>query len=509
MNRAAGTKEAVEAVLRCPEQFYLVLTNQNSSDGTGVYFDEVKKRFPDRVTVFHEKENTFFQYPNNRAFRMAAQKGCEFFLCLNDDTVMPPDGIAKMLALMDENNNLAVVGPKGGCEELSANFHGQPGKLHFVEGSCAMYRISHVRAHRTNLFWDKLQGIYSEDSEVSLFLQEKGYQIAKADFDLPHARSQTVNRDPATQAACRAFQERNHRLCVERYAHWLKVRRFDYPIVIRRQMAIGDVILTAPIIRAIKHSNPCSNIYVETDFPEVFANNPNVTQASKRIIPMPDQLEIDLNGSYENAPMRHVLEVYEEETRKKVTGLGSVEWRTEMFPSPDDFKWAATIREKVGGARMAVVHADANHWPGKHIPDITMEAAVSYLRSSGWMVVCVGNAPRQRPVGCDLDLTGKTTLLQLCALCTRSELFLGPDSSPAHIAQSAGCPAVVLFGVTSSRFLMTHGSKFAAVESDPSIPSSGMRHKRTGLTFLKEGKDAMDSISLPEITKAITQLIPA
>lgn len=509
MNRCAGTKESVEAVLASSEKFHLILTNQNSSDGTGEYFDEVKKRFGERVTVFHENTNTFFQPPNNRAYHMAVEKGCEYFLCLNDDAIIPKYGLAKMMQLLDLNPNVAIVGAKGGCEELSPEFHGQPGRLDFVEGSCMMVRISALRKHRHTLFWDKLEGIYSEDSEISLFLQEKGYKIAKADFDLPHARSQTVNRDFATQAACKAFQDRNHALCVDRYSHWLKARRFDYPIVVKRKMALGDVILTTPIVRAIKEANPLSDIYVETDFPEVFANNPYVVEANQSIPSMQDEIRVNLDGSYENTPMKHVLDVYENVTRDKVKGLEKVEWRTELFPGKSEIQWAQAMKAKISGQKLCLIHGDPSHWSGKNVPVRVLEEVASHLRRNGWKVALIGSQRQYPSVGCDMDLTTQTTLLQTAALLKISDLFIGQDSAPLHIAQSVGCPTIGIFGVTSSRFLMTHGSKFVAVESSRDIESTGLRHRKSGLTFLNEGKEAIESITSSDVIRAVNQLTEA
>jgi ADP-heptose:LPS heptosyltransferase len=506
MNRCTGTKESVEAVLSCPEQFYLSLTNQNSSDGTGDYFDEVQKRHPERVFVFHEQSNTFFQPPNNRAYRMSVEKGCDYFLCLNDDAIIPKHGLSRMIEMLDGNPQIAIVGSKGGCEELSPSFHGQPGKLEFVEGSCMMIRISALRKHRQTLFWDQLQGIYSEDSEISLFLQEKGYQIAKADFDLPHARSSTVNRDAATQAACRAFQQRNHELCVNRYAHWLKTRRWDFPIILKRKMAIGDVILTTPIIRAIKESNPLSDIYVETDFPEVFENNPLVAEAAPIISQKKDELVIDLNGSYEDTTMQHILEAYEATTRKVLPGLGKVEWRTELHPSKKDIQWAQAMKAKLDGPKLCVMHASRLHWPGKHIDRQVLENVSAHLRREGWKVVSVGASSITPGIGCDMDFCEKTTLLQLAALCKVANLMIGPDSAPIHVSQSQGCPTIGVFGVTRSRFISTLGSKFSAVESSDQIQSSGLRHRKKGVTFVPDGRDAMESISHTAIIDAIRLL---
>lgn len=45
-----------------------------------------------------------------------------------------------------------------------------------------------------------------------------------------------------------------------------------------------------------------------------------------------------------------------------------------------------------------------------------------------------------------VNLAGKTTLLQLAAIISGAQVFVGNDSGPAHLAAAVGAPAVVLFG---------------------------------------------------------------
>lgn len=49
-----------------------------------------------------------------------------------------------------------------------------------------------------------------------------------------------------------------------------------------------------------------------------------------------------------------------------------------------------------------------------------------------------------------IDLTGKTTLLELAALTERGKLFVGVDSAPMHIAAAMRIPTVAIFGPTDS-----------------------------------------------------------
>lgn len=503
MRRAKATRIAVEAMIRHGRDCDFILTS-NGCEETAKEFRELSKAHK-HVTVFENATNEGFQNPHARSFRLACERGSEFLFVANDDILVPEGFLDTLLGPMTDPN-VASVGPEGNCSALDHSFHGAGGALEYIEGSASLIRISAIRRHRNQIWCPHVRFCYGEDSSLSLFLREKGYKIALAHLHVDHARSVTVNGDPDTKRLCMEAQAENHEKNRHRWSHYLKTRRFDYPIVLKRQMALGDVILTTPIVRAIKESNPLSEIYVQTDFPEVFSGNPNVTLAAKEIPSMPDQLVVDLNGSYENTTMRHILEAYEDTTREKVTGLGKVEWKTELHPSKTDIQWAQAMRARIGGTKACVIHGDEQHWAGKRPSDATLEAVAKHLRRSGWMVALVGTKARLRPVGCDLDLTGQTTVLQMAALLQRVDLFIGGDSGPCHVAAAVGCPAVVVFGVTSSRFIMTHGHKFVGLDADPAIPSAGLRHRCTGLTFLSEGQDAIESISAERIIEAIKQL---
>lgn len=49
-----------------------------------------------------------------------------------------------------------------------------------------------------------------------------------------------------------------------------------------------------------------------------------------------------------------------------------------------------------------------------------------------------------------IDLSGKTTIKQLAAISEASDLFLGVDSAPMHIAAAVGTPVIALFGPTGA-----------------------------------------------------------
>jgi len=45
-----------------------------------------------------------------------------------------------------------------------------------------------------------------------------------------------------------------------------------------------------------------------------------------------------------------------------------------------------------------------------------------------------------------IDLCGRTTIKQLAAISELSDVFLGVDSAPMHIAAAVGIPVIALFG---------------------------------------------------------------
>jgi ADP-heptose:LPS heptosyltransferase len=505
MRRPEGGKACLEAMLRHSDDCHIFVVS-NGCPETAKMFRQFAHH--PNLTISENATNEGFQKPHARHYVQAAKMGCQYILIANDDISVPPDFLHILSAPMEQDPSIAITGPKGNCGFLNHEFHGTDGKgeEEYIEMSCGMIRIDTMRRLRSELWCPGLRFCYGEDSSLSLFVREKGYRIKTVDMHVDHLRSVTVNGDPETKRLCNESQAANHETNRRRWGHYLRTRNFSFPIVLRRSMALGDVILTTPIVRAIKASNPLSDIHVQTDFPDVFANNPNVTRAAKSIPTMPNELVVDLNGAYEDAPMRHVLEAYEAKTREQVTGLGEVEWRTELFPSRKDHQWAQAMIAKAEDRPVCLIHGDAHHWGGKSVRRELWDDAASRLRKEGWKVFVVGTTTNEPAFGNDLDLRGQTDVLKLAALCAHAKLFMGGDSGPSHVAASMQCPSVVLYGVTRSRYLAPQGYKLAAVESPESIPSSGLRHRRAGITHLSEGADAMASITPEQVWAGIIRL---
>ncbi len=126
--------------------------------------------------------------------------------------------------------------------------------------------------------------------------------------------------------------------------------------------------------------------------------------------------------------------------------------RTKLF-CPEGLREAVVDRGLLPVARPRIlVHLEAGY-PSKRWSRERYAELIAALCARGPQVVLVGIEPDgfcQHPLLKDYqkritDLRGKTNLLELFAVIAESDLLIGNDSAPAHLAAGLGRPCVVLF----------------------------------------------------------------
>lgn len=466
-------KASIASILRSPEPFRLILTANGNPDAAA-YFTQLSAEFPNITVVINEKNQGYIE-PQKHAFSLCQT---EFFVMLNDDTLLPADWLQKIAAEFDRFPTAALVAPRGGCQSLRPDFHGYSGpSFEYLNGACLGCKSEIIRKH--GLFDPHLVWAYGDDADLSLRMRELGYTLHYADFELQHEVGATSRHVKEV----RQNQSLNHAYLVDRWSPYLRLRTFGYPIVIQRGAARGDVLLTTPIIRALHERSPLSDIYVQTLVPEIFANHPFVKKADRKFNFGASAHIIELNNAYEVKPDRHIVDCYAQRA-----GLEKFTRRTELFLGKWDEDYAAKLMPE---GEWVAIHGGSSTWKSKEWPSDRWEAVIHGLREQGFKVVLVGSPPATLPH--DLDQQGKTTIHQTAALIKRAKLFIGLDSLPFHCAEAVGTPAIGLFGITDPKFISTRNDGAACVCA--TAPTFGKRHRIKGVTSVDDGGEAMNSIT--------------
>lgn len=490
-NNIALTKRCLDSVLRSSPMPDIILTDNACTDGTDSYFDALADRHSN-IRIVHNNRNAGFIEPNLRALEM-----CEspYFICLNNDTtVLTTDWIDKLTRPFQTNPMVAITGPLSCASRLRNDLSGYRSKTEdpeYIEGSCMCVRTDLVRKH--GLFSPDLQFAYGEDSDLGLRMRSLGYSIVTVDIDVQHEGGSTSSMVPDIKR----YEEANHAVMIKRWKPYLESRVFAPPIVIRRQGAMGDVLLITPIIDAIAAKLPDSRIWVETQAVDLFMHNPKVVGASRHAWSGGPHLLVNLDMAYENLPGIHLVEAYRRVASEAIGDELIVELVTNL-PLAES-RWTPNLPE----GRWVAIHCENTTWPGKNWPHTRWSELITWLQGEGWKVCLVG-ASQDAKVPFDHDLRVATSPLDLAAAIGECDLFIGHDSFPMHVAQSQGVPVIGLFGATLSNLILTNGSP--AIGINGTGHCAGARHRAVGLTFVGCDSECMRSISVIQVQGAIFEM---
>lgn len=147
--------------------------------------------------------------------------------------------------------------------------------------------------------------------------------------------------------------------------------------------------------------------------------------------------------------------------------------RFEVASHESDRHWARHALAAVPAPRLFLnmgARWQTKRWPPEHFAAVARRAVAEF----GVGLVAVG-APEDRPIVETfrghlgeiplLNLCGATSLPQLAALFSESDLVLSNDSGPLHLATAAGARVVGVYTCTSPALNGPYGARATAVES--------------------------------------------
>ena len=140
-------------------------------------------------------------------------------------------------------------------------------------------------------------------------------------------------------------------------------------------------------------------------------------------------------------------------------GLNPKDKRVQIFYPSEDRDFIQRILSQEGaGPQDRLVHIHpTSRWLFKCWRDEGMAKVIDALQRNGKVRVVLTSGKEEKELKkverilehCQtrpINLAGKVTLKQLAALSDRSQLFIGVDTAPMHIAAAVGTPVLALFG---------------------------------------------------------------
>ena len=210
-------------------------------------------------------------------------------------------------------------------------------------------------------------------------------------------------------------------------------------ILIRREMALGDVIMMSGVVKKLRKDNPKTIIHIQSRMPFPLSNEYLCISYEEKYINKYDFV-FDLDLCYEKKPNRKVWEAYAD----RVFGEGKYD-HSEIIPSI-----STDYDSKLSFENYVVIHP-CNSTNSRSLEKLKWEYVVQLFNAKGVKCVAVGSGPDFELSGA-INLKNKTSYKDLCSLIKNAKMFVGIDSGISHIAQATDTPTVIIYTTANPKY---------------------------------------------------------
>lgn len=279
-------------------------------------------------------------------------------------------------------------------------------------------------------------------------------------------------------------------------------------ILVRRDGALGDVILTTPVIQRLREVHPVSTIIVSTYYPEVFLRNKAVNFATT-----PDKADelagfdmvYDLNLVYECNPSVHIVHAY----MQHVFDDSGDEWNLQQQLYPFSSKVNFLEHD-----RYVVVNPTYAGWANRTLPRRTWVDLCQLLQRNGYQPIVAGTSRDMNDVNVDATTFSVADIHAHLQLYSQAACFVGSDSALLHVAGATEVPIVGVFTSVRPQYRLPirHGIPGYRCEAVvPYLPCVGC-HERRPVPSIAEHCERGDlacvkAVTARDIYQAIVRLL--
>jgi GT2 family glycosyltransferase len=216
-NRKKDTLDCLKSIEKLKVvgfKLQIVVVDNNSSDGSQKTVEEYFKKTPSiNGVLLRNRENFGFAKGNNQGIKYSIEKGCEYILVLNNDTLVNEDLFVGLIKVVEERASVGAISPKiyfapgfefhksrykksnlgkviwyaggeidwdnvygknRGVDEVDMGQYNKIEKTDFATGACVLLRTKAL--NEVGLFDEKYY-MYMEDVDLSQRLKKKGWKV--------------------------------------------------------------------------------------------------------------------------------------------------------------------------------------------------------------------------------------------------------------------------------------------------------------------------------------------
>jgi heptosyltransferase-2 len=187
-----------------------------------------------------------------------------------------------------------------------------------------------------------------------------------------------------------------------------------------------------------------------------------------------------------------------------------------LFPSPDNFSYARKLLQdsKIREDEKIVGIAPGSVWATKRwIPERFAQVADLLQQKAEVKVVFLGSEEEEKlckQIACQMktpsvNLAGKTDILQSAAIISLCRVILSNDSAPVHVASAMKRQVVAIFGSTIPEFgFAPYGEGHVVIQKTMECRPCGIHGKQK---CPKKHFNCMKEITTEEVYKAVVSIL--
>jgi GT2 family glycosyltransferase len=135
-----GKKDTIECLDSLKKIRYfnyeIVIVDNGSTDGSVECF---KKLYP-KIELIENKKNLGFAEGNNVAIRRIIERGTDYVLLLNNDTIVDPDFLVELVNVLKNDSSIGIAGPTVYYYKEKDNIQSAGGKICWYKGKAPHLR---------------------------------------------------------------------------------------------------------------------------------------------------------------------------------------------------------------------------------------------------------------------------------------------------------------------------------------------------------------------------------